>query len=167
MVIIGVLLLVAAVVVLVDMVVASNGSASVHLFGWHLGSAGPGRMLLLGAAVGVVLTLGLMLVLSGQLRARRKRRERDRTLKGTRAENERLTAQLEAQQAAAAVPEPIEHDSRHHLRRHAHDTVTTGVVDAYPAEARPEGADYVLGSRYPQETSAAHTPPAPPDSRDS
>jgi hypothetical protein len=148
MVIIGVLLLVGAVVVLVDMGVASKGTTDVHLLGWHLGNAGPGRVLLLGTAIGVVLTLGLMLVLSGQLRSRRRRRERDRTIKGTRAENKRLAAELE-EQRAVVVPAP--------------EPVAATAVDTSPAEAYPEGADYVVGSRYPHETTAAHTPPAPPE----
>jgi hypothetical protein len=169
MVILGVVLLVVAAVVLVDMGVASHGTMDVHLLGWHLGSYGPGRVLGLGALIGVALTLGLVLVLSGQLRSRRRRRERDKTIKGTRAENKRLAAQLEQQQAAsaAAAPmpaEPARHFGRHHEVDHDDHHVSTGDVDAYPAEAYPEGAEYVLGSRYPHETSAVPTPPAPPAS---
>lgn len=166
MVILGVLLLVVAAVVLVDIGVASHGAMDVHLLGWHLGSYGPGRILVLGALIGVALTLGLMLVLSGQLRSRRRRRERDKTIKGTRAENKRLAAQLEQQQAtpgdapAAAPAQPARHLGRHHDDTH----VSTGNVDAYPAEPDPQGAEYVLGSRYPHETSVAQTPPAPPSS---
>ena len=122
-------------------------------------TVGPGRFLLLGTAIGVVLTLGLMLVLSGQLRARRKRRERDRTIKGTRAENERLAQQLEEQRAVIVPPaEPQESDA---ATREADAAAQRR--DVAPAEAYPEGAEYVLGSRYPQGTSAAHTPPAPPE----
>ena len=169
MVILGVLLLVVAAVVLVDIGVASHGTTDVHLLGWHLGTYGPGRILVLGALIGVALTLGLMLVLSGQLRSRRKRRERDKAIKGTRAENKRLAAQLEQQQASSVEPvdevDPVKPSGRHHV---AHDTrhdgthVSTGDVDAYPADADPQGAEYVRGSRYPQETPVAQTPPAPP-----
>ncbi|BEP12846.1 hypothetical protein acdb102_11570 [Acidothermaceae bacterium B102] len=167
MVILGVLLLVVAAVVLVDIGVASHGTMDVHLLGWHLGTYGPGRLLVLGALIGVALTLGLMLVLSGQLRSRRKRRARDKTIKGTRAENKRLAAQLEQQRVtgadAVAAAEPGGHAGRHHDARHDDDThVSTGDVEAYPAEPSSQGAEYVLGSRHPQESARAHTPPAPP-----
>lgn len=147
MVIIGVLLIVVAAVVLVDMGVASSGTTDVHLLGWHLGTTGPGRFLLLGTAIGIVLTLGLTMVLSGQLRSRRKRRERDRTIRGTRAENKRLAAELEEQRAVVVPP----------AGRPAPAT------DAYPSRPEPEGVEYVLGASYPHGTAAAHTPPAPPD----
>src|SRR3954453_23554388 len=163
MVILGVLLIVAAAVVLVDMGVVSKGTTDVHLLGWHIGVVGPGRYLLLGAAIGVVLTFGLMLVMSGQLRARRKRRERDRTIKGTRAENKRLAQELEEQRAVVAptgeTTVPADEAGNVTEREVARDT-----RDVRPAEPYPEGAEYVLGSRYPQGTSAVHTPPAPPES---
>jgi uncharacterized membrane protein len=156
MVILGVLLIVVAVIVLVDMGVASNGTTDIHVLGWHLGTMGPGRVLLIGAAIGVVLTLGLVLVLSGQLRSRRKRRSRDKTIAGTRAENKRLAAQLEEQEARAA-----EATSR---PTGANGQVSTGDVEAYPAEAAyPPGAEYVVGSRYPHETPVASTPPSTPN----
>jgi hypothetical protein len=159
MVILGVLLIVAASVVLVDMGVVSKGTTDVHLLGWHIGTAGPGRFLLLGTAIGVVLTLGLMLVMSGQLRSRRKRRERDKAIKGTRAENKRLAQELEEQRAvivpAAETAAPVATTERDR---------SSDPQEVRPAEAYPEGADYVLGSRYPQGTAAVHTPPAPPES---
>ncbi len=48
MVILGVVLLVIAAIVLVDMGATSHGTTDLHLLGWHLGNAGPGRVLLLG-----------------------------------------------------------------------------------------------------------------------
>ena len=166
MVILGVLLLVVAAVVLVDIGVASHGTMDVHLLGWHLGTYGPGRLLVLGALIGVALTVGLVLVLSGQLRSRRKRRERDKTIKGTRAENKRLAAQLQQQQASGtesvAVAEPVKRSGRHHDTHHDDTHVSTGDVDAYPAEPYPQGAEYVLGSRHPQEPAPAETPTPPP-----
>jgi hypothetical protein len=154
MVIIGLILLIVGVVVLMDMGLSSSGVTDVHLLGWHLGSMGPGRTLLLGTAIGVVLTLGLLSVLSGLRRGRRRRRERDRTIAGTRAENKRLSAQLDEQSQATRAA--AEQESRGRL-------VETGEVDAYPAEA-DTGADYVLGAKYPHSTAATSTPPAPPAS---
>ncbi len=151
MVIVGLILLIAGVVVLMDMGLSSSGPTDVHLLGWHLGTMGPGRVLLLGTAIGVVLTLGLASILLGQRRSRRRRKDRDRTIAGTRAENKRLASQLEDEQSARATE--TKEGSRAEL--------TTGDVDAYPTEGRV-GADYVLGAKYPQETSAANTPPVPP-----
>jgi hypothetical protein len=152
MVIIGLILLIVGVVALMDMGLTSNGTTDVHLLGWHLGSMGPGRTLLLGTAIGVVLTLGLLSVLSGLRRGRRLRRERDRTIAGTRAENKRLSAQLDEQSRAARAA--AEQESRGRLDE-------TGDVDAYPTEPDNE-ADYVLGAKYPHSTSASSSPPAPP-----
>jgi hypothetical protein len=162
MVIVGLILLIVGVVVLMDMGLSSSGVTDVHLLGWHLGSMGPGRILLLGAAIGVVLTLGLVSVLSGQRRARRHRRDRDRTIAGTRAENKRLAAQLDEQSKATDAAAAGEADQDQPRGR----MVETGDVDAYPSETRRTGADYVLGAKYPQETTAVHTPPAPPNAND-
>jgi hypothetical protein len=162
MVIIGLILLIVGVVVLMDMGLSSNGVSDVHLLGWHLGSMGPGRMLLLGTAIGVVLTLGLVSVLSGLRRARRRRRDRDRTIAGTRAENKRLAAQLDEQSKAAEAAAAAEAEQQSRRAR----MMDTADVDAYPSESRRAGADYVLGAKYPQETSAANTPPAPPAGSD-
>lgn len=162
MVIIGLILLIVGVVVLMDMGLSSNGVTDVHLLGWHLGSMGPGRTLLLGTAIGVVLTLGLLSVLSGQRRARRHRRDRDRTIAGTRAENKRLAAQLDEQAKAADAAAADQAEQQPPRGRMA----DAGDVDAYPSESRSAGADYVLGAKYPQETSAASTPPAPPRGND-
>jgi hypothetical protein len=152
MVIIGLILLIVGVVALMDMSLTSSGPTDVHILGWHLGSMGPGRTLSLGTAIGVVLTLGLLSVLSGLRRGRRLRRERDRTIAGTRAENKRLAAQLEEQSRAARAA--AEQESRGRVAE-------SDGVDAYPAETNT-GADYVLGAKYPHSTSAASTPPAPP-----
>ena len=154
MVIVGLILLIVGVVVLVDMGLSSSGTTDVHLLGWHLGTMGPGRVLLLGTAIGVVLTLGLLSVLSGQRRVRRHRRESRKTLAGTREENKRLAAQLEESRAAEAAATAVP-DSTHRAR-------PDDDVDAYPTEERRAGADYVLGAKYPQETAAANTPPTPP-----
>ena len=151
MVILGVVLLVAAAVVLVDAAVTTNGTLDLHVFGWHLGAVGAGRALLLGAAVGVVLTLGLVSVLAGQARALRKRRERNRAIKGTTNENRRLAAELDAQKARAAEAENATRETR--VPRDG---------DAYPSEERRGGAEYTLGAKYPQDEGAAITPPAPP-----
>lgn len=158
MVIIGLVLLIVAVVVLMDMGLSSSGVTDVHLLGWHLGSMGPGRVLLLGTAIGVALTLGLVSVLSGLRRARRRRRDRDRTIAGTRAENKRLAAQLDEQARATRTENAAE--AEHESTRG--QLVETGSVEAYPSERNRAGADYVLGAKYPQETSSTRTPPAPP-----
>ncbi|MDX6223326.1 MAG: hypothetical protein QOD91_2380 [Frankiales bacterium] len=154
MIVIGLLLLIIGLVALVDMGVSSSGTADIHLLGWHLGTLGTGRVLLLGAAAGAVIALGLFSVLSGQMRSRRRRRDRDRTIARTRDENKRLAAQLEDEQRRNA--ESVEETSR------SPRVVSTGDVDAYPTETRRAGADYVLGGKNPRETSAASTPPAPP-----
>jgi hypothetical protein len=158
MVIIGLVLLIVAVVVLMDMGLSSSGVTDVHLLGWHLGAMGPGRVLLLGTAIGVALTLGLVSVLSGLRRARRRRRDRDRTIAGTRAENKRLAAQLDEQARATRTENAAE--AEHESTRG--QLVETGSVEAYPSERNRAGADYVLGAKYPQETSSTRTPPAPP-----
>lgn len=155
MVILGVVLLVAAVVVLVDMALTTNGTLDVHVLGWHMGTMGPGRALVLGAAVGAVLSLGVVSILGGQARALRKRRERNRALKGTTAENRRLAAELEAQKARAHEAEATRADETAAERDRAE-------ADAYPEENRRGGAEYVLGSKYPHDSSTSTTPPAPP-----
>jgi hypothetical protein len=157
MVILGVVLLVAAVVVLVDMALTTNGTLDVHVLGWHVGTMGPTRALLLGAAVGVVLTLGVVAILGGQARALRKRRERNRAIKGTTAENRRLAAELEAQKARAHEAEVTRAEETAAERDRAD-------ADAYPDESRRGGAEYVLGSKYPHDasTSTPTTPPSPP-----
>ena len=155
MVILGVLLLVVGAVVLVDMGATSNGTVDLHVLGWHIGTMGPGRALLIGAAIGAVLAFGLVFVLSGQRRSRRRRRDRDKTIAGTRAENRRLAAELEAQKARAHEAEVARADETAAERDRA---------EAYPTEDRRGGAEYVLGSKYPQDasTSTGTTPPAPP-----
>lgn len=166
MVVVGLILLVAGVVALIDMGASSHGSNSVHLLGWHLGAMGPGRLLLLGVAIGAVLMLGLVSALAGQRRARRRNRAGARTVARTRAENKRLTEELAEQRAQA--PSAARDDEQRQVppldddREPEHVQVSTGTVDAYPAEAYPAGAEYVLGSRYPQESSAGSTPPMPP-----
>jgi uncharacterized membrane protein len=157
MVIIGVILLIAGVIALVDMGVSSSGTTNVHILGWHLGLMGPGRVLLLGTVIGVVLTVGLFSVLSGLRRSRRRRRDRDKTIRGTRAENKRLAAQLEETRAAAPV------EATPAAASPPTGQVTTGSVDAYPAGSDYRaGSEYVVGSPYPQGTAAVNTPPAPP-----
>lgn len=157
MVIVGLILLIVGVVVLVDMGLSSSGTTDVHLLGWHLGTMGPGRVLLLGTAIGVVLTLGLLSVLSGQRRVRRHRKESRKTLAGTREENKRLAAQLEESRAAEAAATAVPDSTQRARADDADDD-----VEAYPTEERRAGADYVLGAKYPQETAAANTPPSPP-----
>jgi len=164
MVIVGVLLMVAAAVVLVDMGVVSKGTTDVHLLGWHIGAMGPGRYLLIGTAIGAVLAFGLALVMSGQLRSRRRRRERDRMIKGTRAENRRLAQQLEEQRAVVVPPAETAAPAAAAPAADTERDARADSKDVRPAEPYPEGAEYVLGSRYPQGTSAVQTPPAPPDS---
>ncbi|MDX6256217.1 MAG: hypothetical protein QOJ11_2551 [Frankiales bacterium] len=156
MIFIGLLLLIIGVVALVDTGVSSSGTADIHVLGWHLGTLGTGRVLLLGAAAGAVIALGLFSVLSGQLRSRRRRRDRDRTIARTRDENKRLAAQLEEEQKRRA--ETVQETAPERSPR----VVSTGDVDAYPSETGRGGADYVLGGKYPRESSAASTPPAPP-----
>jgi uncharacterized protein HemX len=121
---------------------------------------GAGRALLLGAAVGVVLALGLGLILSGQARSLRKRRERNRTLKGTNAENRRLAAEREAQKARAHEAEVARADEAATEADRAEASEADRAA-AYPDENRRGGAEYVLGSKYPQDSSAT-TPPSPP-----
>jgi len=152
MVILGVILLVAGAVALVNMALTSNGSLDVHVLGWHLGILGPGRVLLLGAAIGCALTLGLVFVLAGLQRSRRRRRERERALKGTKAENERLAAQLEEQQARAEQADASDDDEAERVRvLPANEAAADDGV--YPAEAG-RGA-----------TSAGYTAPPPPPVR--
>lgn len=155
MVILGVLLLVIGAVALVNMAATSSGTVDLHLLGWHIGTMGPGRALLTGAAIGAVLALGVVSVLGGQARSLRKRRERNRVIKGTTAENRRLAAELEAQKARAHEAEVARADETAAARDRAD-------ADAYPEEDRRGGAEYVLGSKYPHDASSSTTPPTPP-----
>ena len=108
MIILGVVLLVAAAVVLIDTALTTDGTLDVHVFGWHLGAMGPGRALVLGAIIGAVLAVGAMAVLGGQARSLRKRRERNRYYgKTTRNAVRELRAVTEKSAAGEKLPDVI------------------------------------------------------------
>lgn len=129
MVVIGLLLLVVGVVALIDIALSSTGTTAVQLFGWQLGTFKPGWVLLIGTAIGAVLMLGLVLVLSGQRRGRRRYRQRERALASKNAENRLLAAQLEEERERANQDQATV--------RTVPSTVPTGLVTT-PEEPYPQ-----------------------------
>lgn len=129
MVVIGLILLVVGVAALIDMALSSTGTTSVQLLGWQLGTFEPGWVLLMGTAIGAVLMLGLMSVLSGQRRGRRRYRQRERALASKNAENRLLAAQLEEQRERANQDDATV--------RTVPSTVPTGLVTS-PEEPYPQ-----------------------------
>ncbi|MGW3009174.1 hypothetical protein ACWC9R_10085 [Streptomyces sp. NPDC001219] len=87
-VILGVILLIAAVVVGVAAVVTNMGSAheltaAFKVFGYHM-TGSTGMLFLLGAIIGAVAVLGLSLLLGGMRRSTRKKHAMRQALKGER-----------------------------------------------------------------------------------
>jgi uncharacterized integral membrane protein len=108
MAILGLLLLVAAGVFLVDVWLSSTDPASFSFFGMS-SSMTVGQAMLVGAIAGVVGTLGLLMLFGGIGHAARRRREAKREVRTTRgeaeelrAENERLAEELREREARMA-----------------------------------------------------------------
>jgi uncharacterized membrane protein YccC len=107
MMIIGVLLMAAAVVVGTGVVVGNTGTINLDLLGWEITNASVAGVFLLGAALAAVLLVGLWMITTGLRRSRRRRlevrqarRDRDDALRqqeeerrGLEAERKRLAAE--------------------------------------------------------------------------
>jgi uncharacterized integral membrane protein len=121
MIVLGLLLMLACTAVAVDAVVQNSATLSATLFDQHVTGLSLGAIFVAGAVVGLLFTLGLMMMIGGFGRAGRRRRERraaarDATAEteALRAHNERLESELEARNAdTAAYPgEPAAADDR-------------------------------------------------------
>lgn len=102
MAILGLLLLLAAAGLAVDVVVQNSASISVEAIGATF-SMRPGWLFVAGLATGVIGMVGVSLLVAGITRARRRRAvlaESRRNLQGLQAERDRLAVELERQRAA-------------------------------------------------------------------
>ncbi len=128
MVVLGLLLVLAAVILGTDIVLENNERLSGTVFNQTLDNVSLGGMFLAGAVTALALALGLWLILGGAARKRRKRVERKSTLRETQTqketlaeENARLARQLEQERTAKAAtsvsPYDDESDSGSHRVR--------------------------------------------------
>lgn len=117
MVVLGLLLIVAAVIFGTDVVLENTQHSGGTIFNQTIDNLSLGGIFLAGAVTALVLALGLWMMLSGAARKRRKRVERKSTLRETQTqketlteENARLARQLEQERKAAASPYHDESD---------------------------------------------------------
>jgi hypothetical protein len=150
MVVLGLLLLIVAAAALIDIALASNGTTSLHVLGWHISQVRTGGTLLIGAAIGAAIVLGLVAIMYGLRRGRRRKLSQRQALALQQEENQRLADELRAQQERAVADNGDEP-----AVRTVPATVPTGVVqqpDPYPTDGYPaDGAGTVKSP-----------PPAPP-----
>jgi|GEM_PF-1811060 len=144
MIILGILLLAAAVVAAVELILANDGpTISVHLWRWtrHLE---PFWLAVAGAAIVVVALLGLSMLRAGGGRARRLRRERRELSK----ENRQLAKRAQVAESTSAA-QAGEHDGRtaapvEPAHAYGRSEAPAGQGDAYGRSEAPvaHGADY-------------------------
>ncbi len=92
MVVLGLLLLAAAVVAVIAAVTSNSGSVDIHLWGLSVSHLSVGVVFVIGMVTTVVAVVGLMLFAGGMRRGRRLRKEKNRLAH----ENRQLAAQAEA-----------------------------------------------------------------------
>jgi hypothetical protein len=118
MIVLGLLLMLACAAVAVDVVVQNSNVLTAVLFNQHISQLSLGAIFVAGAVLGLLFTLGLVMLISGSGRAGRRRRERRIAERDAAAEtealrvkNERLESQLQA--SSPAYPnEPETADER-------------------------------------------------------
>jgi|SRR5664279_67280 hypothetical protein len=117
MVVLGLLLILAAVVLGTDIVLENTHHTGGTIFNQTVSSLSLGGIFLAGAITALVLALGLWLVLGGASRNRRKAAARKSTLRETQTqketlaeENARLARQLEQERAATASVSPYDEE---------------------------------------------------------
>lgn len=89
MIVLGLLLLLASGALAVEVVMSNTGPATVEAFGYTLSNITLSGLFLAGAATGLLVMLGVMLLLAGTSRTR-SRRVTARHVRSTRRENEHL-----------------------------------------------------------------------------
>ncbi|TAL25400.1 MAG: hypothetical protein EPN99_01625 [Frankiales bacterium] len=111
MVVLGLLLLVAAVAVGTAVAVANTSATSLEGFGYSLSGLTLGGIFLLGMALGALALLGLLMLLGGARRRRAKRVAQRREVESVRSEQEtlaeenaRLQAELEQSRSVSPYP---------------------------------------------------------------
>lgn len=104
MLILGLVLLLAAVALTAGMLLGNTGNVVVDVFGYESSSFSMGELFVIGVVTGIIAGLSLALVLSGMRRSSRKRRERRTELKTKQSreqelqeENARLARELDQQ----------------------------------------------------------------------
>lgn len=109
MLILGVILIIAAVGVSLDVALKNTSALDVSAFGQTF-STNPGRLFVAAVAVGAVGVLGILLIAAGLGRARKRRatlkelRQTHGTTEQLQAERDRLAAELEAERARREDP---------------------------------------------------------------
>lgn len=107
MVVLGLLLLLAAVGVGADVAIKNTASIDVNAFGQTF-SLSPGWLFVVGAVTGAVALLGLSMMLTGGARARRRRRSLAETRSSVgelQADRDRLAEEVERERAARVSAE--------------------------------------------------------------
>jgi hypothetical protein len=127
MAILGLLLLLSAAGLAVDMVVENNVSSSVDALGETF-SLTPGWLFVAGVATGVIAMLGVSMLVAGMARARRRRSalvDTRSSVQDLQAERDRLAVELERERAArtATTVGPRRHDGP------AHGDDEAGLID--------------------------------------
>ena len=117
MIVLGLLLMLACTAVAVDAVIQNSHILAAVLFNQHITQLSLGAIFIAGAVLGLLFTLGLVMLIAGSGRATRRRRERRIADRDAAAETEALRAhneQLESQlQSRTAYPdEPVAADDR-------------------------------------------------------
>jgi len=103
MIVLGLLLMLACTAVAADAVVQNSHVLTAVLFNQHISQLSLGAIFIAGAVLGLLFTLGLVMLIAGTGRASRRRRERriaerDATAEteALRAKNERLESELQS-----------------------------------------------------------------------
>lgn len=109
MVALGLVLLVVCVALGAGITLSNTDAVSAEAFGVTLSNVSVGGLFLLGAAVGALTVLGLVLMLMGGARKRAKHKAHKREVETTAAENARLQEQLERTGSLTPYPESKTH----------------------------------------------------------
>lgn len=111
MIVLGLLLLIAAVAVGAAVAVANTAATSLEGFGYSLSGLTLGGIFLVGMALGALALLGLLMLLGGARRRRAKRVAQRREVESVRSEQETLAEenarlQAELEQSRSVTPYP-------------------------------------------------------------
>ena len=115
MIVLGLLLMLACTAAAVDAVVQNSHVLTAVLFNQHISQLSIGAIFIAGAVLGLLFTLGLVMLIAGTGRAGRRRRERRLAERDAAAEAEALRAKnerLESQLQSAYPEEPVAADER-------------------------------------------------------
>ena len=115
MIVLGLLLMLACTAVAADAVVQNSHVLTAVLFNQHISQLSLGAIFIAGAVLGLLFTLGLVMLIAGTGRAGRRRRERRLAERDAAAETEALRAKnerLESQLQSTYPDEPAAADER-------------------------------------------------------